>query len=302
METTIPETTGAEPVTQTVEAARNPEVAAPEVTTTEGEETPETVTPESGETAENPDKGAHQKTLEERVQELAEKRITEVEAKLNAKLEEVTRATAEEKPNFYNIDIEKVNNHIRTTMDKIEDLKLEGNYLEAMELQDGLNALRSEIKANEQRKVEWTEKQQSMQQSQAMAEQTNQMIAKASELVMKESNITPEAWKAAEEFFNKERADKPLVDAQYREKVLTQGPVSALLWAKEYVEKNMGKKEQEATEKKEAAKTTLPPGKTSTGEVPTNAALAALREKAAASGNASDLAAYMEEKAKATAT
>lgn len=247
-------------------------------------------------------KGAHQKTLEERVQELAEKRITEVETRLTAKFEEVTRAKTEEKPNFYEIDLVKVNDHIRSIMDQIEDMNLQGKYLEAMELQDGLNELRQSLRSNEQRKAEWAQRTQAQQQSERAIAQTNEAIVRASELVAKEHNISPEVWKAAEEYFIKERAEKPLLDAQYREKVFTQGPIATLLWAKEYVEKNMGKKEQEVIDKKEAAKTTLPPGKTSSGEISPNANLTALRSKAEASGNAEDLAAWMAEKSKAAAT
>lgn len=298
---------GTVPVTESAEIQGNQEInttsgAAPETQSAETEGS-QTTTQEGTEGAAGEEsasnKGIRQTTLEERVQELAEKRITEVETRLNAKLEEVTRAKAEEKPNFYTIDLDKVNDHIRNTMDQIEDLKLEGKFLEAMELQDGLGELRQELRSNEQRKAEWTQRTQANEQTEQANAQTNQAIARASELVAKEHNIAPEVWKKAEDFFTKERAEKPLIDAQYREKVFTQGPIAALLWAKEYVEKNMGKKEQAAIDQKEAAKTTLPPGKTSTGEVSGDANLAALKTRAQATGNAEDLSAYMAEKNKA---
>lgn len=63
----------------------------------------------------------------------------------------------------------------------------------------------------------------------------------------------------------------------------------------------MGKKEQELIDKKEAAKATLLPGKTSTGiVVDPNEKLNELREKAK-SGNAEDLAAFMAEKSRIAA-
>ena len=303
---------GTAPVTATAEAqgqvsttaTDNTAGAAPATESAEvqdGQNSETTSTEGATDATEGSDKGAHQTTLEERVQALAEKRISEVETKLTAKLEEVTRAKAEEKPNFYEIDMEKVNCHIRDTMDQIEALKLEGNFLEAMELQDGLGQLRNELRGNEQRKAEWMQRTQAQQQSAAQNAQINQHIEQASALVAKEHNIPAEVWKAGEEFFLKERQSKPLIDAQYREKVLVQGPVAAMLWAKDYVEKNMGAPQQALIDKKEAAKQTLPPGKTSTGEATGSADLAALRTKAG-SGNAEDLAAYMAAKSRAAAT
>ncbi len=308
--TTLTETqdAGAVPVTQSAETVSNQGEATSgadtHTATAEGQanQANETDTSESAQGAtEGTETGRqpHQKTLEERVQELAEKRIAEVETKLTAKLEAVTQAKTEEKPNFYEIDFDKVNEHFRQTMEQIEELKLDGKFLEAMELQDGLTSTRQLLKQNEASKADYIRRMNERSQTEQQTAQINQQITAASELVAKEHGIAPEVWKKAEEWFVTERQSKPLLDAQYREKVMLQGPIAGLLWAKEYIEKNMGKKEQELIDKKEAAKTSLPPGKTSSGVVAGNANLSALREKAK-SGNADDLARYMAEKSKPT--
>lgn len=299
---------GAVPVTQPAETVSNQGEATSgadtHTATAEGQanQANETETSESAEGAtEGTETGRqpHQKTLEERVQELAEKRIAEVETKLTAKLEAVTQAKAEEKPNFYEIDFDAVNEHFRATMEQIEELKLEGKYFHAAKLDDGLADMVAQLRQNEAKKAQYIQKMNERSHNEQQSAQINQHIAEASVLVAKEHNIPPEVWKAAEDFFIAERRAKPLLDAQYREKVMLQGPVAALLWAKEYVEKNMGKKEQALIDKKETAKTTVAPGKTSTGQVVGNANLAELREKAK-SGNADDLARYMAEKSKPT--
>lgn len=297
---TTPEA-GAEPEIQSAETVGNQgeEVSGTDTQTADADQQADqadtTSTGQEGENATEGKKQPHQTTLEERVQQLAEKRIAEMEAKLNAKLEAVTQSKVEEKPNFIEIDYDKVNEHFRDTLDKIEELKLDGKYLEAAELQEGLTDLRSQIRQNESAKAEFVKRMSERNQTEQHIAAVNQRIAEASELVRKENGLTPEVWKAGEEFFIAERQSKPLLDAQYREKVMLQGPVAALLWAKEYVEKNMGKKEQELIDRKEAAKTSLPPGKTSTVPPATGANLVALRDKAR-SGNAEDLAAYMAAK------
>jgi hypothetical protein len=290
--TTTDNTTGAEPGTVAAESQGGQEG---QPTTQEGAEGAT-----EGSTA-SPDKGAHQKTLEERVQELAEKRITEEAQKLRMEFQQATQAKAAEKPNFYEIDFDKVNDHIRGTMDQIEELKLEGKYLEAMELQDGLTGLRQELKANEQRKGEYLQKTQAQQQNTEYEQAYNKALDDAAAFYFPKKGYTPEVIEEGRKFFIGECQKDALLAAKYREVGHVQGPLAAMEFAESFIKQNMGKKEQELIDKKEAAKTTLPPGKTSTGEVIGNSKLAELREKAN-SGNASDLAAYMAEKNRAAAT
>lgn len=257
----------------------------PEATTAEPSGTEEQVTETRTPTE------SHQKTLEERVAELTEKRVAEVEQKLTAKLQEVTQA--KQLDFIPDLDFEKVNAHIQDVRGQIEQLRLDGKDWDADLLEDTLAKTRAEIRANEERKQQYMQQQEQQHVSQQQIAAINEQIASASALVAKEHNIPADVWKKGEEFFIAERQSKPLIDAQYREKVMLQGPVAAMLWAKEYVEKNMGKKEQDLINSKETAKLTLPQGKTAAGAITDAGAekLAALKT-AAASGNPSDLAAY----------
>lgn len=288
--------------------SETPSVEAPvtpvETPSSEGTVTPETPVADQ-ETVEGEEEAAPtgqiKRTLEERVQEMTDKRVAEVEARLTAKLSEATQAPA--KLDFIpDLDMSKVNDYIRDTRDQIEQLQLDGEYNKAEELLDELTSTRQAIKANEQRKAAHMEREGLQHQSQQQVQAINEQIVNASALVAKEHNIPPEVWKAGEDFFLKERQSKPLIDAQYREKVMLQGPVQAMLWAKDYVEKNMGKKESDLIASKEAAKATLPQGKTAAGVVnDAGAAQLAALKTAAQSGNPQDLAAYSRAKREASA-
>jgi hypothetical protein len=285
---------------ETPAVTETPAVETPSVEGTDSPATP-VAEQENNETPVTPAPASHQKTLEERVQELTEKRVAEVEARLTSKLQEVTQAPV--KLDFIpDLDMTKVNDYIRDTRDAIEQLQLEGKYTEAEELLDTLTATRQSIKANEQRKQAHMEREGLQQQSQQQTDAINEQIAAASVLVAKEHNIPPEVWKAGEDFFLSERQSKPLIDAQYREKVMLQGPVAAMLWAKDYVTANMGKKESDLIATKEAAKATLPQGKTAAG-VANDAGAVNLAELkiAAGSGNPQDIAAYSKARREASA-
>lgn len=169
-----------------------------------------------------------------------EERFAQIEAKLTAQLEEKQKAQEVEKPNYVEVDMGKVNEYFAAAMAQIEALKVAGDYLGAEELRDELTALRKDVKDNEAKKADYLKRTQEQQQAAEQIKLINQHIEQASALVAKEHNIPAEVWKKGEDFFMAERQAKPLLDAQYREKVLTQGPVAALLFAKEYVEKHMG--------------------------------------------------------------
>ena len=219
---------------------------------------------------------------------MTDKRVAEVEARLTASLAQPPKLDF-----IPDLDMGKVNDYIRDTMAEIEQLQLDGKFVEALDKQEELTHTRAEVRANEQRKMQYTQQQEANQQTQQQIDAVNQQIASASALVAKEHNIPEEVWKKGEEFFLSERRSKPLIDAQYREKVMLQGPVAAILWAKDYVTENMGKSQQALIDSKEASKLTLPAGKTS-GGVPADAKAAGLAaaRAAAASGNPQDIAEY----------
>lgn len=240
-------------------------------------------------------KQPHQKSLDERVAELVGKKEVEIEQRLMAKLQETTQA---QKLDFIpDLDMNKVNQFIVDKQAEIDKALLEGRGMDAMGLQDELNGTISKIRANEARKAEYMRGREQEQLSEQKTAELNEGIENASKLVATEYKIPEEVWKKAEDWFRAERQAKPLVDAQYRERVLIHGPVNALLWAKEYVERNMGKEQEAQKQAIETAKESLPAGKTAGGTMTdaTTTKLNALRE-AAKSGNPSDLAAYSEYK------
>jgi hypothetical protein len=268
--TTTEVTTDAANVSGEAESAgtQDQAVTGGETTSTEGENPTEgTETAETGETAANaPDS----LPANERIQQLIAK-DRDREAKINelqSKLVQIEQRTTQPQVDFVDIDFDKVNAHLQAKMDQIEELKLDGRVLEAMELQDGIAEFRQDIKANEQRKQAFLQQMQQTQQGQQVAAQLNQRIIEASDIVRKDAGITPEVWKEGETFFAAERQKNPLLDAQYREQVMLQGPIAGLLFAKDHVMKNMGQKQAAATQQKNDAKGNIPGGKTATTTAP----------------------------------
>lgn len=299
----VPVTTPAEAQGQSTDtnnsAGAVPDAAAAE---TQGGQEGQTTEQEGAESPMEGSTGVRQTTLEERVQELAERRITEEAQKLRVEFQQQTQAKAAEAIDFIpDIDFEKVNNHIRGVLDQIEELKLEGKMLEALDLQEGLTALRQDLKANEQRKSEYLQRAQARVQTEQQYQAHQKALDDAAGFYFPRKGYTPEVIEEGRRFFVSSLQKDPLLNARYTEIGYLQGPLAAMEFVEKFLIENMGKKQQEIIQQKEAAKTTLPPGKTSTGEVLGNANLDALRERAK-SGNASDLAAYMAEKKKAAAT
>lgn len=251
--------------------------------------------------------GIRQTTFEQRVNEVAAKKFAELTAEFNAK----QTAAVAEKPDFIDLDFAAVNRHLaglvareRALQDEIaldpnnvDPAKLE----ELFSIQADRDATRSQVRENEQKKGEFLNRTQAQQRDAQVVQQIEKRLEDASELVRSDSKVPPEVWKKSREFFDAERAAKPLLDAQYREKVMIQGPIAGVLFAKEYCEKNMGKPQQDLINQKEAAKDTLPPGKTATGMVIGNPTLDALKAKATASPTVENMAALSQAKRAASA-
>lgn len=269
-ETTTTETTEAATVSGAVG-----DTGTQEQTVDSGETTPTVTEPSAdgteGETTTEEQGAASPASLpaNERIQQLIAK-DKDREAKINELQGKLTQLEQQQtqRPDFVELDYDRINAHFNTTLEKIDELRLEGRALEAMELQDGLNALRGQIRDNERRKQEYVTRAQQAQQGQQVAAQLNQRIAEAADLVRQDANITPEVWKEGEAFFAAERQANKLLDAQYREQVMMHGPIAGMLFAKDYVMKHMGQKQAEATRQKEAAKSVVPGGKTATTTAP----------------------------------
>lgn len=227
------------------------------------EEGKEEQPPEQGEKQQEGEENGEQKqpelTPEEKLQATFKEELAKVTERIKAELQAEKEAQKVEQPDFIpDLDLDQVNAYIDQTEKHIEELRLEGKSLEAIKLQRHLTALVDGVDANEQKKAAWEAKQAEQQQQTQQVAAINAEIAKASELVAKEYNIAPDLWKKAEDWFIGERKAKPLIDQQYRDLVYRQGPVAALLWAKEYVEKNMGAGAKADIAKKEEAKGKIP--------------------------------------------
>lgn len=256
--TAAPETAAAEPVSTEAETA----VAEQP----DGETAPEgETTTKAAEAEEVTDKQPHQTTASERIQQLINERkasdakLAELEAKFNA-----IQQPAEAKPDFYEVDMNALNAHVGNTLDQIDALRLEGRHIEALQLQDGLASLKTDLQQNEAKKAAWQEKQQTQQRMASRDAEIDAGIQKAAEFVRLQHNITPEAWKVAEDFFGNALKADPMLYAQYAELAVIR-PVAALLFAKDYCEKHM--KAPETAAQKEAAKATLAPSGSSSAPV-----------------------------------
>lgn len=258
---------------------------------------------ESGTEDTSKDRGAHQTTAAERQEQLKgeihdlastrEKIKKEVLEEINATVREsVAKMQSPEKP-FQDLDMEKVNTAFAAVFEKIEDLRMEGSYVEAAKLQRKLYAAIDELETNEQKRQEWEKQQQSGVEQQRFNQMINMSIAETEPLLKKQMGIPDEAWNEGKKFFEKVRQEDPLLDRKYRDLVMHQGPAFALEFAANYVKENMGKEAREEQERRDQAKAKLPPGPSGAAPVETigiERQLADARKKASETGAAHDLA------------
>jgi len=190
--------------------------------------------------------------------------MKEMEDKLRAEIktefEASQKAVQEDKPNFVEVDTEKVNAYINTTEDKIQELRQEGNILEAKRLEKALNATLADLDANEERKQAFIKRQEEKKTGQeATTAATNarlEKLDKAAEFFRDRMKIEKPVWDKMGEWFAKACTSDPILGAEFTEKV-NQGEIGAIKWAHEYTVKNMGLKTQKANEKKEQSKTQI---------------------------------------------
>lgn len=240
----------------------------------------------------------------ERIQQLVakdaekERKIAELEGKLTT----IEQRTAQTAPDFIELDFDAINAHITSTLDQIDALRLEGKGLEALQLEDGIRELRDNIRQNEAKKASYIQRMQQGQQQEQMLAALNSRLNEAAAIVRQDANIPPEVWNEGEKFWQAERQAKPLLAAQYREIAMVQGPIAALLFAKDYVMKNMGAAQQATLQKKEEGKAAVPGGKTTSASMVPAVDLKALHAKALKSGDEDDMLEYMVAKREAAQT
>lgn len=227
-----------------------------EVETENGQESTDGAT--EGETQADKDRGAHQKTLEERAAEIAEKKFQELEARLQERMKAQT-------PDFDPPEVEAMvqSNIVAATvrMRAIEsEMEISSGDIdpaltqEYWQIKRWIAAAENALNENQKKRGEWEKKQKESSQQSAIIARVNAEIVEASPLVAQGLNISPEAWATGEKWFIEQRRANPLLDAEYRERCIRDGAFRGLKWAAEYVQREMGKKAEAAKQQKESGK------------------------------------------------
>lgn len=200
------------------------------------------------------EKKDHKKNAADRIQQLIQQ--NKVNEDRLAKMEVALSAKEAEKPDFFDVDINQVNEYMQTSSDQIETLKLEGRFLEAKKIELAQVKLISDIEANDLKRKAYQERQ-----GKAKSEYDGQAkvlaeVDRAAEFYRESMKIDPEIWtKQAAWFTDKCNAD-PLLGREFAERVETQSRIAAVKWAHDYTVQNMGLKEKAAIDKKNLNKQT----------------------------------------------
>ena len=195
----------------------------------------------------------HKKNAQERIQQLAnEKR--EMAERL-AKLEQQFAKQQEEKPDFVEIDMDKVNAYIAETTDKIETVKLEGNFLAAKKLEIQIAKLISDIDSNDEKKAAYLERQNKTKGAETAVTETLQKLDNAAEFYRSQLKIEKPVWEKMGTWFSEQCKSDPLLGAEFQEQI-EKSAIGAIRWAHEYTTKNMGANAAATIDKKNKNKQT----------------------------------------------
>lgn len=301
---------GAEPVTPSTETAGNQSTttgAETLVQPTEVEGSGIEVTSQEPTTeAEGTGSKPVRVDLETRVQQLVEKRISEMETKFQQQQEQQqaarpTHATDEQINQLQGMITDAIfrENEILGEIGYESDPQKKNTLAtELRQIRKWLPVAEDAIEKDTAERTKW---QQAQQANAAQQQQVNTMNARmnaAQEMFRQEMRIPAEIWESAQQFFKAERNASPLVNQKFLNIWERSGEIAALEFARDYCEKNMGRRQEQATQQKEEAKNILPAGKTSTGAIVGNPELDALRLKATRSGLTEDIANYSAAKVK----
>lgn len=202
----------------------------------------------------NPDKGTHQTTFEERVTQLAEKRAAEIAEQKSAEFQRQFEQRWQESQRLQPLDMQAVNANIATMVEAIDEAKLDGNMLRALDIEDQLRDYRAKVKQYEEGYSESERRREQEQRQQADFHTRLNRISDAAEFYREQQQITPEAWKTAGDWLVKEFETKPLVARKFIEAATTRGETFAIEWAHQYVTEHMGRAAEADKQAKEAAK------------------------------------------------
>jgi hypothetical protein len=222
-----------------------------------------------------------------------EERARQLEQRLN-QLE--SQFTAQKQPEYIEIT-PQVQQQINTALAQIEqqraEAELEGDYLKAAQYRKQFDQILQGLQENERIREQALATQQQRQQEEAKVRAINERA----EFFRQTNNIPPEQWQAANDWFAAEVNKNPALGVQFREIADYSGPMAAVDFAVRYVQQNMQRPIEEATQQKIAQKTQLPGGTAqNTGQVLNQ--VKELKAKALQSGSSDAWADYFAAKSK----
>jgi|LGVE01.1.fsa_nt_gb predicted RNase H-like nuclease (RuvC/YqgF family) len=230
-----------------------------------GEESEETDSDEEPAEEVDAEGQEHKKDAQSRIQQLAnEKR--DLANKLDA-LESKVNQTLEQRNEIPAINEEALNAHLGQMREQIDDLRLEGNHLQADMLERKRNGLLDEY--DKWQKGAEEKKQQNGQQQQYQQQLDGVLVA--ADKYQEHYNVPKPLWDEMGQWFRGEMEADKLLAQEFDDVMLRQGPVAAVRFAHDRAKPVFEAKAREATEakkKREAAKGKQPgggAGKTSSG-------------------------------------
>lgn len=249
-------------------------------------------------------KGIKQKSLEERVTELADKRFAEHQAKIENAAKE--RLEADQKP-FIELSAEQTD---KLNENYVDAVARKGDLLEAIRLGDRSPETIVELRKaekwiletetwyadNEAKKAEWTAKQGDTAKQQAESLERSTRLATTAEVFREAKSIPQDAWDEAARWFNEQLAADKVLSLKFADAYRLKGDVAAVEFAHDYCTEHMGKGAEDALKQKLEAKTKLAPGITGKGVTPEGPDLGKLLKTAQKSGTEEDYLAYVEAK------
>lgn len=200
--------------------------------------------------AEEKGKPAH-KNAQDRIQELANKNREQAERL--ERLESMFAKQQEEKPDYVDVDLVAVNNYLQTTTDRIEELKLDGNYLEAKKLETAIAKLINDLDENDKKRDAFFKRQNEKKADTDVSTARLTKLDNAAEFYRENSKIDKAVWDKMGAWFAGECQKDPVLGREFAERV-EKGEIGAIRWAHEYTTKNMGAKERAAIDNKETNK------------------------------------------------
>ncbi len=195
----------------------------------------------------------HKKGAQDRIQQLAnEKR--ELAARL-ARLEAQFNKQQEEKPDFIEPDMDKVNAWLQNTYDQIEEYRLAGDYLAVEKLQRAKDKLISDLEENDKKRTAYMERQGKSKTAESEQVQFLNSLKSAEEMYREEMGIDPDIWTKQGEWFAAELGKSKVLVKEFSD-LGKKSPISAIRFAHEYTLKNMGIDAQKTKDTKNQNKNT----------------------------------------------